>query len=140
MEKSQFYTRNMQIISTNRPTVFSSICFFFFPPKWIFKKKTKPTPKSSKALLLHLGIEIFYTAAPKKICFHHEVSAGRYGAHWQSCNPRATLGTSLPQSARHERHPQAVTSSTALPTRGSNHSTQEPGKSHFLSYESEYSI
>lgn len=77
---------------------FFYICFFFLPSG--YQRKTTKNPKSSKALRLHLGIKIFYIAAPE-IYFHHQVSAARYWAHSHRCNPFATASTSLPASPRH---------------------------------------
>lgn len=85
----------MQVISTLWTHSFFSKFVFFCPSG--YQRKTTKNPKSSKALLLHLGIEIFYTAAPE-IYFHHQVSAARYWAHShiRSCNLFATASTSLP--------------------------------------------
>lgn len=62
--------------------------------------------------------------------------------HAHTDNVSVNISTSLPvlpswalaQRAGSERQHRVITSSTTLPPRGSNHSTQQRDKSHFLSY------
>lgn len=62
--------------------------------------------------------------------------------HAHTDNVSVSISTSLPvlpsralaQQAGSERQHRVITSSSTLPPRGSNHSTQQRDKSHFLSY------